>query len=278
LTGWHGFLIQGCEEAALTYGEEFLWFDPVLTYSRSNDAEIWFAEPFGELTNEPRYKTELDRCQGDANALFQLGKQAFELAANPTSREQFDEGLEKYHSFVSAIRKSVHSMLTAPEDSEALAEMDAQDSSDVLLTWLDINPMKIDFSPVHPYSETLGFASLIRVDLALGMLLESNQGSITHTVAACEMLHLGTRLKEIFQAGKKARSDLARRNAQKRHEENHSMRADVIDFYKANKAKFKSVEKAAEEIAGKLVNVSHRTTVKWISAFNKKSAQSPKPK
>lgn len=71
-------------------------------------------------------------------------------------------------------------------------------------------------------------------------------------------------------------SKTARDAADKRHEENRAMRAQVIQHYEENETKFKSIEAAAEAIAGKIVPVKHRTVADWIREFRKqRSARTP---
>lgn len=67
--------------------------------------------------------------------------------------------------------------------------------------------------------------------------------------------------------------DILKRNARKgamsRHAENHAMKALVFDWYSENGANFRSMDKAAEAIAGKLVPVSFRTARVWLAEFKK---------
>ena len=61
-----------------------------------------------------------------------------------------------------------------------------------------------------------------------------------------------------------------------RHKENNAMREQVIQHYVANESSYRSVEAAAEAIAGKLVPAKHRTVAEWIREFRKlRSARRP---
>lgn len=65
--------------------------------------------------------------------------------------------------------------------------------------------------------------------------------------------------------------------AKKRHEENHQIKADALRYYVENIATFKSKDNAAEQIAGKIVNVSFRTVRQWITDHHKKLRSASKP-
>jgi hypothetical protein len=61
----------------------------------------------------------------------------------------------------------------------------------------------------------------------------------------------------------------ASRAAILRHVENHAMKADVFDWLDINRANFKSMDAAAEAIAGKICPVSFRTARAWVAAWKK---------
>ena len=54
-----------------------------------------------------------------------------------------------------------------------------------------------------------------------------------------------------------------------RHSENRKMKADVFAWCDANMHKYKSMDSAAEAIAGKEVPVTFRTARSWIAAWKK---------
>ena len=67
-----------------------------------------------------------------------------------------------------------------------------------------------------------------------------------------------------------------RKAATARHAENHAMKADVIAWYSENMTSFKSIEGAAEAIAGKIVPAKFRTVRDWIAEWKKmQSARKP---
>jgi len=70
-------------------------------------------------------------------------------------------------------------------------------------------------------------------------------------------------------AGKMAISLQNKGNALKRHAENHALKQTAFSWCDANMAKFKSMDSAAEAIAGKLVPVTFRTARDWIGEWKK---------
>ncbi len=58
--------------------------------------------------------------------------------------------------------------------------------------------------------------------------------------------------------------------ANKRHEENHSMKSECIEHYITNKADYKNMTDAAEKIANVIVPVKYTTVYNWIREYNKK--------
>lgn len=64
-------------------------------------------------------------------------------------------------------------------------------------------------------------------------------------------------------------SDLARKGADARHAENRQLREFALKHYEQNRSSYRSVEAAAEAIAGRVVPVTQRTVRGWIAAYNK---------
>ena len=59
-------------------------------------------------------------------------------------------------------------------------------------------------------------------------------------------------------------TELARMGAEARHRENRDMKAQVLEWYRANAGSIGSKDAAAEAIAGKLVPVKFRTVRDWL--------------
>ena len=65
-------------------------------------------------------------------------------------------------------------------------------------------------------------------------------------------------------------------NAHKSHAEHHAMKAEVFLWCDANMAGFRSMDAAAEAIAGKIVPIKFRTARDWIGEWRKlRSASTP---
>lgn len=72
------------------------------------------------------------------------------------------------------------------------------------------------------------------------------------------------------------RSDAAKDAAAKRHLEHAMFKEYAIQYFEEHEAEFKSAEDAATAIAGKIVNVKHRTVADWIRDHKKlRSAGKP---
>jgi hypothetical protein len=76
----------------------------------------------------------------------------------------------------------------------------------------------------------------------------------------CEAQKIG------FENGKK---DAPRRNANKRHAENHQLKNDVFSWLDKNMHNYKSMDSAAEAIAGKIVPMKFRTVRNWVGQWKK---------
>jgi hypothetical protein len=59
-------------------------------------------------------------------------------------------------------------------------------------------------------------------------------------------------------------SDVARKNALKLHEEHHGMKDDVLAHFERHKHEYKTLNEAAESIAGKVVPLSFRTVREYL--------------
>ena len=97
---------------------------------------------------------------------------------------------------------------------------------------------------------------------------------------ACEAKHwLGILQGTISGRGLQqevASTTFSARGLDKRHAENRQMKATVLAWCDQNMANYKSLDKAAEAIAGKQVPMSFRTVRSWISEWKKmRSTASP---
>lgn len=66
------------------------------------------------------------------------------------------------------------------------------------------------------------------------------------------------------------RKELAIAGANASHAENRAMKADVFAWLDSNMAGFKSMDKAAEAIAGKVQPIAFRTARAWVGEWKKK--------
>jgi hypothetical protein len=65
------------------------------------------------------------------------------------------------------------------------------------------------------------------------------------------------------------RRSLAKSAALVRHAENHAMKAQVFEWLDENMSRYRSMDAAAEAMAGKLVPVTFRTVRAWVSEWKK---------
>lgn len=71
------------------------------------------------------------------------------------------------------------------------------------------------------------------------------------------------------EAGKAARAIFAKSGADVRHKENHAMKADAFKWLDGNFDNCKSMDSAAEIMAGKLVPATFRTVRGWVTEWKK---------
>jgi hypothetical protein len=88
------------------------------------------------------------------------------------------------------------------------------------------------------------------------------QSSVFHWVT---MVHAFVRERFI-----RSQSDIALVAAHARHAETRAMKQEVWEWYKANEQSYRSMDAAAEAIAGKIVPVAFRTARAWIGEYRKK--------
>ena len=77
---------------------------------------------------------------------------------------------------------------------------------------------------------------------------------------------LASLLPKAFEAGKKS---FAKAGANAIHAENRAMKKDVFAWLDANMPNFKSMDSAAEAIAGKVAPVKFRTARDWVGEWKK---------
>ena len=73
-------------------------------------------------------------------------------------------------------------------------------------------------------------------------------------------------LPKAFQAGKRT---LAKAGVTARHQENRAIKQDVFAWLDTNMQNFKSMDSAAEAIAGKVAPVKFRTARDWVGEWKK---------
>ena len=73
-------------------------------------------------------------------------------------------------------------------------------------------------------------------------------------------------LPKAFQAGKRT---LAKAGVTARHQENRAIKQDVFAWLDTNMPNFKSMDSAAEAIAGKVAPVKFRTARDWVGEWKK---------
>ena len=71
------------------------------------------------------------------------------------------------------------------------------------------------------------------------------------------------------QVAAQVKSDAGRTAAAGRHKENHQMKKEVMEWCEENLAKYRSMDAAADAVAGKLVPVKFRTARNWIAEYRK---------
>lgn len=69
----------------------------------------------------------------------------------------------------------------------------------------------------------------------------------------------------------RSQSDIAVVAANARHAENRAMKQEVWNWYEANEQCYRSMDAAAEAIAGKIAPITFRTARKWIGEHRKKN-------
>ena len=72
-------------------------------------------------------------------------------------------------------------------------------------------------------------------------------------------------------------NQVAKLGADARHRENRRLRSVALDHYEKHKSQYRSMDAAAEKIAGEVVSVTFRTVRDWIAAHNKKTRSASKP-
>ncbi len=73
---------------------------------------------------------------------------------------------------------------------------------------------------------------------------------------------------------KEGKSVAPKKGAEKRHAEHRAMKADVFSWLDINMSSFKSMDRAAEAIAGKVAPIAFRTARAWVGEWKKVRAAS----
>lgn len=97
-----------------------------------------------------------------------------------------------------------------------------------------------------------------------GALVDALNDSLKLNMALPAMLEEAHR--NAFDEGKSA---IPKQNAMKRHAEHHAMKVDVFKWLDSNFDNCKSMDSAAEMMAGKLVPAKFRTVRGWVTEWKK---------
>jgi hypothetical protein len=76
---------------------------------------------------------------------------------------------------------------------------------------------------------------------------------------------------------KTVKSDLARNNAFKMHQDDNDLRDDALKFYRDNIGSFSSMNEAAKKIVKEIVPLKFTTVRRYLTEFHKENPVIPKP-
>ena len=68
---------------------------------------------------------------------------------------------------------------------------------------------------------------------------------------------------------KEGKSIAPKKGAEKKHQKNRAIKADVFAWLDSNMSRFKSMDQAAEAIAGKVAHIAFRTARAWVGEWKK---------
>ncbi|ATA55196.1 hypothetical protein CKY39_19740 [Variovorax boronicumulans] len=186
----------------------------------------------------------------------QLG--TMEIGSGDWSGELFGE----FEGWAFALYNELSNVDRAPERAKLLADLPLKappDNSSILLA------MAISW-----FNKAATEIAAGRLERGLNWLAEAHEALVLER--GDEMWNAGVaHANEAAgqQAMISARSALARTAAAARHAENRAFKQDVFSWCDKNMGKFKSMDAAAEAIAGKVVSVTFRTARDWIAEWKK---------
>lgn len=108
--------------------------------------------------------------------------------------------------------------------------------------------------------------TLLAADTFVDLVIQNDLAKAVPWLAAAFKFHL-----EVVQHALPLaeRSNIARTSAGARHAENRAMKAEVFTWLDANMPVFKTLDQAADAIAGKVAPIAWRTARSWVGEWKK---------
>lgn len=245
---------------------KFLFYHPYLTYSQ-NQTVGCFIQPNGEK------QKALEHHGAHLSALWLLGKDAYSCIGIE-DKESFDESLKNYFGLVdvycAALKERNDVIFISAETGEKMEpDIDTLSDYEILSCIKNLFSSAGSLDRIAKELAPCFLCCCLKCidDALIADALDTLEGApyiIDATKAFCDFKTLET--KE--DVGKIERVKLATKGANARHAENRAIKESLREWYKKNKDKFSSKDKAAEE-AIKQEPIAFRTARKWIVDFDK---------
>lgn len=258
-------------------------FDPYITYTTKNEGVFWRDK------NRKTFSKRLTVIESqELFALWDLGRFAFELVDRKNSAAEFGESIQSLDDYLSKLNESALEANSLPTLAPYIKAYKAGHPFAFLyLQAMILDKVSSIEKPLPPsllsYFQRLesanghvdgvnhlAVASLQLIDFTLCQIILKKGSPLRMSLEAAKFLRFAERIKAQQRGAKKAVKRIASSNAKLGHKDDYANKAEVIKYFEKNESRFKSAEKAAEEIKNiNLVLASVRTIAGWIREHKK---------
>jgi len=194
--------------------------------------------------DEPMLWDELEEQYGRPLTPAELRDELDRLLSVPMTDEEFEDELRSQAAW-KELKAEITERQAVAEAREAHDNKVAEDLYDAICSpFFDDENEEIGSAEFSAWVERVNEIIRTRLDF----------------YSLCEIVRISAEIG----AGQKAS-----RMAAKRHTENRSMKAEVFKWLDSNMVKFKSMEAAAQGIAGKVAPIAFRTARDWVGEWKK---------
>ena len=247
---------------------KFQAYHPFSTYSDPNND--CFIRGDGKLCGE---------LNQDTDALFNIGREAFNRLPKAKSKEDFDDAFSSYFGFIEYSRAELAMLVgmgifrveSATGEQIELDWHEFDESQIIAIAWqlFSKNKNQPDTEEQTTIRDVCLWHALREIDNAVIALDIHEGGAVIAAIEASNALANALSIDSGDEKLQKVRRDIAVRGANAKHVKTYEKRKQIIEYWREHIPYNTPIEKAAEWLKDSFPDIAHRTFCRYVSEAKK---------